>query len=364
MVYWLWLKNIQGLGPVLSKSLLEKYKTPMRIYKCSEGELLLIKGIGKKLAKCMLNHQSLDKEKLELIQLKKKGIKLLTYHDHRYPFQGKAYKRAPILLYYKGTLKAIKKSVAIIGNSQYTTYSEKVIKQVSKHLIRGKVCLVSGLNVGVESLAEDCFIADGGYQIAFVAHGLDKCYPAYHKNRIEKIIENGAVISEHALGIKPIKAFFLKKNALIASWATDILLIEAEETANALGIIKVAKTLNTSIFVLGQELYRKHCIGSNQVLLQGGRIFIDEEQLTPGIKKQMEDEAEKELKNKLKNERKHDEVSLTASKIIKVLTSSSKTLDELAFELELGLSELMEHMIILELDSKISKLPGAKYTVV
>lgn len=353
MIYWLWLNNISGLGPILSKVLLEKYRTPARIYKCTEEELLSLKGIGNKLAESILSKRCLDEEKSQLYDLRKKKIKLLTYTDHRYPTHAKAYNKAPILLYYQGTIKPHTNSIAIIGNESYTPYSETVTIKAALHLLKANFTLISGLSKGVESLAHHQFSSNNDYQIAFVPHGLDVYYPVSNRRLIKQIIKNGVVISEHPLGTKPIKAFFLKKNALVASWSNQLLLVEARKKANALSVIKTAKKLLKPIFVVPHELYKKHAEGSNEVLSDGGQLYLEAFQLTPDYV------PEVSPMTKAPSDTNSDEL-----KVIKALETSIKTIDELAFDLQLPLLKIIEIMTILELESQVIQLPGTKYKLV
>ena len=352
MIYWLWLNNISGLGPILSKILLERYRTPVRIYKCTEEELLSIKGIGNKLAGSILSNRCLDEAKSQLTELRENNIKLLTYTDHRYPTHAKTYHKAPILLYYQGTIKSHVNNIAIVGNESFTSYSETVTTRAILHLIKTNYTLISGLSKGVESLAHHQFTSNQGYQIAFVPHGLDVYYPVRNRRLIKQIIANGAVISEHPLGTKPIKAFFLKKNALVASWSNQLLLVEAHKKANALGIIRTAKELQKPIFVVPHELNKKHAEGSNIVLSEGAQLYLEAIQLTPDYVPDISPMIKPSSTNS-------DE-----SKVIKALEASTKTVNELAFELQLPLLKVIEIMTILELESHVIQLPGTKYKLV
>ncbi|MCB2295348.1 hypothetical protein LGK95_17840 [Clostridium algoriphilum] len=46
LVYWIWLSQINGIGPVIAKVLLNVFEIPQNIYKATKFELIDIKGIG------------------------------------------------------------------------------------------------------------------------------------------------------------------------------------------------------------------------------------------------------------------------------------------------------------------------------
>jgi DNA processing protein len=86
-VYWIWLSQINEIGPVISKLLLSVFKTPQNIYKATKNELVEIKGIGNITADIIFNDKSLVKAEAILNKCKKLNIGILTYADSLYPIQ-------------------------------------------------------------------------------------------------------------------------------------------------------------------------------------------------------------------------------------------------------------------------------------
>ena len=63
MIYWIWMTQIPQVGPVLSNRLLEKFKTPVEIYRADHEALQLVKGISNRQIEGILCSRSLDKSK-------------------------------------------------------------------------------------------------------------------------------------------------------------------------------------------------------------------------------------------------------------------------------------------------------------
>ena len=100
--YWIWLSNIQGLGSIRKQILLQRYKTPEKIYTLKKEEILQIKGFNETLAEniiCKENRENLEKQ-LECLQ--KQNIKILTIKDKEYPKNLKTIYDYPISIYVKG----------------------------------------------------------------------------------------------------------------------------------------------------------------------------------------------------------------------------------------------------------------------
>ena len=117
MKYWIWLSRIKGLGPIKTKELLKKYKTPEKIWELTKEELLNIDGIGEITAEQILNEEyrkNLDKY---IEYMKKYNIGIITILDPDYPETLKNIYDPPIVLYYKGNIQLLTKEniIAMIG---------------------------------------------------------------------------------------------------------------------------------------------------------------------------------------------------------------------------------------------------------
>ena len=117
MKYWIWLSRIEGLGPIKTKELLKKYKTPEKIWELDKEQLLNITGIGEITAQQILNEEyrkNLDKY-IEF--MKKYDIGIITILDSDYPERLKNIYDPPIVLYYKGNKQLLNQEniIAMIG---------------------------------------------------------------------------------------------------------------------------------------------------------------------------------------------------------------------------------------------------------
>src|SRR5690554_5634748 len=116
MEYWIWLRLIKGLGPILEKRLLSHFQKPELIYRAEKIDLINVDGIGEVLANTIISSHSLDRANYILEECYKKDIKLLTYDDPLYPDLAKESLDAPTLLFYRGTIIENIDGVAIVGS--------------------------------------------------------------------------------------------------------------------------------------------------------------------------------------------------------------------------------------------------------
>lgn len=167
MEYWLWLRTIKGLGPVMGQKLLSSFGDPMAIYNACEEELMSVKGIGKSIANLILSSRSLAKAYSILSECEKYDIKILTYNDPLYPNIAKGYSDSPALLYYRGNIKENCEGVAIIGSRRCSSYGKEIAITAAEFLTKNNITIISGMAKGIDSYAHISCINNGGYTLAF-----------------------------------------------------------------------------------------------------------------------------------------------------------------------------------------------------
>ncbi len=375
MEYWIWLNIIKGLGPVLGKRLLDKFGDPKSIYNASKDELTGVNGIGNSIAHKIISSRSLDKAYSILYYCQKNNIRILTYNDILYPQSAKEYIDAPILLYYKGTIKPDSEGVAIIGSRRCSEYGKEIAIRAAKYLAEENIPVISGMAKGIDSYAHISCIKNGGYTLAFLGCGVDIYYPSEHRELMDGIIENGAVISEYLPGTKARSEYFPKRNRLISSWSKKILLVEAAENSGALITANYAKSQGKEIFVPPHEIYSSSGKGSNKLIAEGGKIYLDPAQLllnnnskTNPINDSIINSTNinSHLSSSVKNKNSDQQylpIALTPieEKIVHSLMKSSKTIEEVSLESNIPQYELIELLSVMELEGKIKAVGAGRY---
>lgn len=367
MEYWIWLRQIKGLGPIIEKRLLKHFITPKLIYEACEEELITIMGIGEVLAKNIISSRSLDKAYLVLEECNAKNIRILTYDDPLYPSVAKDYAEAPTLLYYRGNIIDNIEGVAIVGSRRCSDYGKEVAIAAAEYLAQNNITVVSGMAKGIDGYSHIACIKNGGYTIAFLGNGVDICYPTEHRELMEAIIDNGAVISEYPPGTRARAEYFPKRNGLISSWSRKILVVEAAESSGALITANMAKAQGKEIFVPPHEIYSCTGKGSNQLISKGANIYLHPSQLITNNSSRPEALIRQDsLKMKTSNEILKNKISLLPieEKIISCIIDTSKTIDEIGREIKISQVDLIGYISIMELEGKIRSVAGGGYRAV
>lgn len=343
-VYWIWLTEIKNIGPVTQRLLLEKFRTPFGVFYAKKENMLKIKGIGAKTADFILENKSLKKAKTILEQSKKNDIKFLKYTDKLYPDEISKIKTMPILLYYKGTIKKNSIGFAVVGSRRATEYAKNITADVVEYLTEHNMTIISGMAKGIDSVAHSVCINNGGYTIAFLANGLDICYPKEHKKLYESIIKNGAIISKYPIGTKPYRMNFIARNFLIASWSKAIFISQASKNSGALATAEFTIKQKKKVFVLPDRVNLRESEGSNNLILNGGTIFISKEQFDLDT----EDENTEKIKVQ-------EKLSFEEYEILKILKKGAVNNEELKLLFKKDIDELLFKM---EMDGRIRSYGG------
>lgn len=134
--------------------------------------------------------------------------------------------------------------VAIVGSRKVTTYGREVTRTLAADLARAGVVVISGLAIGVDSIAHTAALEAGGLTLAVLPGGLSQIYPASHTHLAARIVsQGGALVSEYDSNVHPQKWFFVERNRLVSGLAQALLVTEAAEKSG---------TLHTANFALDQ----------------------------------------------------------------------------------------------------------------
>lgn len=153
--YWIWFSRIDNLTPKVLNELLEKFKSPKKLFEVSKEELLL-SGIKEKYINEIINPRyKLNLEKYSQY-MKQNNIDIITINDEVYPDNLRLIYDPPVVLYIKGNKEVLKeKTVSIVGCRLCTTYGKNISKKLAYNLSLNNINVVSGLARGIDSFAHE-----------------------------------------------------------------------------------------------------------------------------------------------------------------------------------------------------------------
>lgn len=272
--YWIWLSTIKGLGSRRKQILLNKYKTPERIYNLKKEEILKIKGFSEALAECIIDKENKENLKKQIDDIQEQNIKIITIEEKEYPQLLRTIYDYPVSIYVKGNEKILNApTIGIVGCRQSTAYGEKVAQYFAYNLSKRSINIISGLAKGIDSQSHIGAIKAKGITIGVIGSGLDIVYPKENQYLYDKIIrENGAIVSEYPLGVKPEKMNFPARNRIISGMSKGILVVEAKKKSGTLITVDFALEQGRDVYVVPGNIDEMNSVGTNDLIKQGAQM--------------------------------------------------------------------------------------------
>jgi DNA processing protein len=191
----------------------------------------------------------------ELEEAARKGVRFVVPGDAEWPAGLEDLAAAepvqerggvPVGLWVRGPLRLdeIARSVAMVGSRSATTYGTAVARDFAGVAARAGQVVVSGAAYGVDQAAHRGAIAAEGRSVAVLACGADRVYPEAHRDLVEHLAREHAVVSETPPAGAPTRLRFLSRNRLIAALTRGTVVVEAAARSGALNTANWAGRLN------------------------------------------------------------------------------------------------------------------------
>lgn len=372
---WLRISLTRGIGRSKFRTLISYFDSPTEIFSKSQKELTSIVGIDESTAKLILEAAVKTDVSQQLELLEKHKVKIITSKDSRYPQNLKYSSFAAPLLFVKGELKKEDKfSISVVGSRQITSYGKLACTRICSELAKMGVTIVSGMAQGIDSEAHSSALKAGGRTIAVLGNGLDFCYPAANKNLMSEIIENGAVISEYPMGIKPLKGNFPERNSIIAGMSLGVLVVEASKDSGSLITAACCIEDNRNVYAVPGDINRRNSEGANNLLRQGAVVVTSGydiiEDMASVLRPLLDEEIKKEENKSEKITHRVDNnknLSKDEKSVLEIIRSQPKPFEDIIGILapkEFSIGKLSSLLLSLEIKGEITQLPGGIYSSV
>ena len=211
-------------------------------------------------------------------RVEKLGFKVLVNTEKSYPCLLKEIPDPPIVLYYIGEL-VMKNLVSVVGSRKCSQYAKQVTETIAPDLSRAGLTIVSGMALGVDTMAHRAALSSQGKTLAVLGSGLDTIYPSSNKSLYSEIAKNGAVISEFPLGTPPLKYNFPQRNRIIAGLAESTLIIEADIHSGSLITGHFALDFNRQVYAIPGDITRNNSRGTNNLIKLGAKPVTESQDI-------------------------------------------------------------------------------------
>lgn len=345
---WLALSLVRGLGGESARRLLKEFGSPEAVYAAPIRSLKSI--VKAEIASEIGNGIADEMIAPALSWLSDDGNHIATLADSDYPQALLNIHDPPLLLYVKGRLDLLNRpALAVVGSRNATPQGIHNAEAFAKSLSDAGLCIISGMAQGIDAAAHRGALSGHGSSVALVGTGLDKVYPAANRELAHMLAKQGALISEFPLGTPPLAANFPRRNRLISGMSLGCLVVEASLQSGSLITARLALEQGREVFAIPGSIHAPQSKGCHALLKQGAKLAETAQDIL--------EELGGQLVTALPTENQGE----SSSALLDHLGYDPVDIDTLCARSGLTIAELSAMLLSLELEGRISTLPGGLY---
>jgi DNA processing protein len=215
----------------------------------------------------------LDRASAQLARAAAAGECALAMSDASYPALLAAIPDPPAVLWLRGRPEALAApAIALVGSRAATPYGLAMARQLAAHLAGAGATIVSGLARGIDSAAHTAALAAAGRTVGVLGSGIDRIYPAEHRDLAREIEDRGAVVSEFPIGVPPLAHHFPLRNRIISGLSLAVVVVEAPEKSGALITAAAALEQGRDVLVVPGPAAGARNRGGHLLIRDGAKI--------------------------------------------------------------------------------------------
>lgn len=284
------------------------------------------------------------------------GRSVLVLGDAAYPAPLLHGADPPLLLYLHGDAGLLTSPcVAIVGSRKPSAQGRDNARRFAQALAGQGWTIVSGLAAGVDGAAHEGALAAGGRTIAVVGTGIDRVYPPSHRALAHRIAETGLLVSEFCLGTAPLSANFPQRNRIIAGLSRGTLVVEAALRSGSLITARLASESGREVLAIPGSILAPQSAGCHALIRQGAALVESPEQVADELGP---------LQPTALPVRPHAAAAPPpddGDPVLAALGHDPQTLDTLIDRCGWPAQSLSAHLLTLELEGRVARLPGGLY---
>jgi DNA processing protein len=353
---WLTLTLTEGVGPATARDLLAAFGPPQEVLEASFTALAKVAGsaVAERLKASDAARGAAVDATLAWVQAPQNHI--LTLADAQYPQALLQAPDPPAVLYAKGDLALLTRpAVAIVGSRNATAQGLANAEQFARTLSNAGVAVISGLALGIDGAAHRGALQGPGATIAITGTGQDIVYPSKHRELAHEIARAGLILSEFALGTKPLAGNFPRRNRLIAGLSRGVLVVEAATQSGSLITARLAGDLGREVLAIPGSIHSPQSRGCHQLIKQGAKLVESAqdvlEELHLGATHLATEEAPR-ASTALEQE---------LHALLDALGHDPTDLDTLCTRTGLAADEALARLTALELEGGVARLPAGRW---
>lgn len=270
------LTLIPGMGPVNAKSLLNFFNIE-EIFCTNRITLEKTGALPRRLLDSLFQFSDWERVEQEIDFIERNHIRPLFITDTDYPSRLLFCPDAPILLYYKGdALLNASRMIAVVGTRGCTRHGVRMAEEIIAQLAPYGATIISGLAMGIDTVAHENALQNGLPTLAVLPLGLDAVYPAINRPLARKILRaGGGLLTESMTKNKGDAYLFPRRNRIVAGSCDAVVVIESEKKGGSLITAGLATDYGREVFAIPGRITDPKSQGCHALIKQQKALLIE-----------------------------------------------------------------------------------------
>lgn len=270
--YYIKLCAIPEIGAVTAMRLIRHFGSPKAVLEADKSELLKVEKIGNKTADSIIsNRNKIDVEKIEA-RMDAIGARYIHIGSPAYPKLLREIPDPPVGFYMLGDCNFSAPCISIIGSRNCSVYGQLVARKFAASFVRAGFNVISGMARGIDSCAHYGALEAGGKTAAVLGCGVDVLYPPENGDLYNKLVSNGAIISEFPLGTRADRQNFPIRNRIVAGLSVATLVVESDIKGGSMITARLAGEQGREVFAIPGRIDQSSSRGCNALIRDGVRL--------------------------------------------------------------------------------------------
>ena len=276
----MWLSHACGHGSKTAVSLIRYFGDAYQVF-LAEEELDEVGFVIDKRIKSNLLYKDVSEEEYITGWCDDNGVKILCPDSSLYPPSLRSLADAPMVLYVQGELPDFTNtfSCAVVGTRSMSDYGRDMAYKLGYGLATGGACLVSGLAKGCDAMAIRGALDAGGITICVLGCGIDIVYPKENEALWERILQNGAIVTEYSPGVSPKGRNFPVRNRIISGLSQAACVVEGDMKSGSLITARHTIYQGRDLFAVPVRVGDKGAEGTNHLIKNGAEAVTRAEDI-------------------------------------------------------------------------------------
>ncbi len=363
LTYRIGFAAMQGMGVDLARKLLDVVGSEEQFFAMSEKELRQLTRGRSKIYSDDYRRDILQQALREESFVREHGIAVTYFTDSTYPHRLLEAPDAPAMIYTLGKCDLESAHVvSVVGTRHATQYGIRFCDTLIGELAQRvpDLVIVSGLAYGIDIAAHRAALKHGVPTVAVLPRGLNKIYPAAHRNDAIAIAKRGGMLlTDYTSQDVVQKGNFLARNRIVAALSDCTVIVESAGAGGALVTASLAMSYNRDVMAVPGRCGDEFSAGCNKLIATNKAALITgADDLMAAMRWESAKPAPQQLDL-------FPQLTREEQAVVDVIRDHGEIhLNSLADILQVPVYKLMSTLVELDCKNVIATLPGCRYTVV